>query len=156
MSALTDAGLRRRPRPLALPVDVDIDRLAFDQDPLDREFQRDVLESLKVVLHLLLHAIEDVHRKHQSLDGGQILLDVGLPQLDGLELTRRLRARTETATLPIVILTAHTGPPARELALAAGANLVLTKPCLPDEVARAIRKLLDSPTPRVPPQSAAG
>ena len=84
------------------------------------------------------------------------VLDVGLPQLDGLELTRRLRARTETATLPIVILTAHTGPPARELALAAGANLVLTKPCLPDEVARAIRKLLDSPTPRVPPQSAAG
>ena len=49
--------------------------------------------------------------------------------------------------------------PAAELgALAArfGADLVLTKPCLPDEVAKAIRQLLGSPTPRRPPPSAAG
>ena len=95
-----------------------------------------------------------------ALAGAQAIdvavLDLGLPQLDGLELTRRLRSGAQTAALPIVILTAHTGSLARDAALAAGADLVLTKPCLPDEVAKAIRQLLGSPGPRRPPQSAAG
>jgi len=57
-----------------------------------------------------------------------ILMDIKMPQIDGLEATRRLKARPETATIPIITLTAHAMAEDRALALAAGANDYESKP----------------------------
>ncbi|HEX7117551.1 MAG TPA: response regulator [Longimicrobiales bacterium] len=55
-----------------------------------------------------------------------ILMDVMMPELDGLEVTRRLRSSETTHDVPIIAISAMQG--ARELALEAGADEVLAKP----------------------------
>lgn len=55
-----------------------------------------------------------------------ILMDIMMPELDGLEATRRIRHFPETRDIPIITLTAMDG--ARELALSAGADDFLAKP----------------------------
>ncbi|MBX6371331.1 MAG: response regulator [Acidothermus sp.] len=57
-----------------------------------------------------------------------VLLDVVLPGIDGIELTRRWREDSRTATLPIIMVTARTSTADRVLGLAAGADDYVTKP----------------------------
>ena len=57
-----------------------------------------------------------------------VLMDIGLPVLDGIEATRRLRAREEMRDTLIVALTAHHETEYRANALSAGCDAYLTKP----------------------------
>lgn len=57
-----------------------------------------------------------------------VLMDVGLPDLDGWEVTRQLRADPATQALPIIALTGHIMPDEREKAIAAGCNEFHAKP----------------------------
>src|SRR5258708_26114989 len=62
-----------------------------------------------------------------------VLLDVRMPDMDGFEVCRRLRAAPDTAHLPIVLLTAFDRPADRMRGLESGADDFLTKPV--DEIA---------------------
>jgi len=84
-----------------------------------------------------------------------IVLDVSLPRLDGIELTRRLREDSATAAVPVVVLSAHTGEEYRRRALSAGATVALEKPCLPDDLLREILHLLGNAPPRTAEMPAA-
>ena len=57
-----------------------------------------------------------------------ILMDVSLPDIDGFEVTRRLRAEAATASIPIIALTAHTMETDRLRAAEAGCQDYDTKP----------------------------
>jgi CheY-like chemotaxis protein len=57
-----------------------------------------------------------------------ILMDLGLPEIDGWECVRRLRADGLTSSIPIVALTAHAMTGEREKALEAGCDEFDTKP----------------------------
>ncbi len=57
-----------------------------------------------------------------------ILVDIQLPDVDGLEITRRLRAQPRFATTPIVALTAYAMPGDREMFLRAGCTGYVAKP----------------------------
>jgi two-component system, OmpR family, response regulator len=71
-----------------------------------------------------------------------VLLDVMMPELDGLETLARLRADPHTAAIPVVFLTARVQPQDRELYLARGALGVIAKPFDPLTLARQLRRLL--------------
>lgn len=57
-----------------------------------------------------------------------ILMDIGLPGIDGYETTRRLKAAPATAAIPVIALTAHALVSDRERAFAAGCIEFDTKP----------------------------
>ena len=57
-----------------------------------------------------------------------ILMDISLPEMDGWEITRRLRADEHTSEIPIIALTAHVLVEDRAKALAVGCNDYETKP----------------------------
>jgi CheY-like chemotaxis protein len=57
-----------------------------------------------------------------------ILMDLGLPVIDGWEATRRLKADAATQHIPIIVLSAHAMTNDRDLAIAAGGDDFDTKP----------------------------
>lgn len=72
-----------------------------------------------------------------------VVLDVNLPDLDGFEVCRRLRARAETARLPVLHLSAtFTHPSDRVVGLEAGADGYLTRPVEPQVLIATVRTLL--------------
>jgi two-component system, cell cycle response regulator DivK len=63
-----------------------------------------------------------------------ILLDLALPDIDGIEVTRRLKKAPETAAIPIIMLTANAQPRMLEEARKVGCAAVVVKPCTPEEL----------------------
>jgi CheY-like chemotaxis protein len=72
-----------------------------------------------------------------------ILMDLSLPVMDGWEATRRLKADKRTASIPVVALTGHALAGISDGAKKAGCDAFVTKPCLPEDLVREIRKVLD-------------
>ena len=71
-----------------------------------------------------------------------ILMDLGLPVIDGWEATRRLKADAASRHIPIIVLSAHAMTNDRELALAAGGNDFDTKPVRFQQLLEKIETLL--------------
>ncbi len=71
-----------------------------------------------------------------------VVLDLGLPGLDGLDITRQLRTAERTAALPIVMLTARDDELDKLLGLELGADDYLTKPFSPRELVARVRAVL--------------
>lgn len=70
-----------------------------------------------------------------------LVTDLGLPALDGYELIRRIRADARLRDLPIVALSGYSGG---QLESDTRWDLVLQKPCLPDQVVEAVAAVLSS------------
>jgi phosphate regulon transcriptional regulator PhoB len=82
-----------------------------------------------------------------------LILDLMLPGLSGIELCRILRDRTDTATLPILMLTAKAGETDRVLGLEMGADDYLTKPFSPRELVARVRAILRRAASAAQPES---
>ena len=71
-----------------------------------------------------------------------ILMDLGLPGIDGWEATRRLKADATTRHIPVIVLSAHAMTNDREMALAAGGDEFDTKPVRFEQLLVKIASLL--------------
>ena len=71
-----------------------------------------------------------------------LVLDVMMPEMDGLTVCRKLRAQAKTADLPIILFSGKTQVEAIREGMAAGASHYLCKPATPSEVIAVIKQFL--------------
>ena len=75
-----------------------------------------------------------------------VLLDISLPDMDGTEILRRIRADATLSSLPVIALTAHAMTGDREKYLAAGFDDYITKPIIDEtQLFNSIDRLLKKP-----------
>ncbi|MBD2152028.1 response regulator [Pseudanabaena sp. FACHB-1277] len=74
-----------------------------------------------------------------------ILLDLSLPEVDGWEIARQLKASDRTFAIPIIALTAHAMKGDREAAIASGCDDYLTKPIDIDLLESVVTQWLNKP-----------
>lgn len=72
-----------------------------------------------------------------------VILDLMMPDMDGFEVTQRIRNHPDLKTLPIIIISARTDQAAIDKALSLGANVYLTKPLNLPKLTSEIDRLLD-------------
>jgi CheY-like chemotaxis protein len=75
-----------------------------------------------------------------------ILMDVSIPKIDGWEVTRILKADPQTATIPVIALTAHALATDRERANEIGFDGYIPKPAEPRLVLAEVERRLGKPT----------
>ena len=71
-----------------------------------------------------------------------VVLDIGLPGLDGWEVLRQLRDDEDTASIKVLVLTAHAQPEMADKAERGGADSFMTKPFRPLDLRIQVEKLL--------------
>jgi CheY-like chemotaxis protein/anti-sigma regulatory factor (Ser/Thr protein kinase) len=103
------------------------------------------------------------HRLHVAYDGRRglalaeetapdvLLLDIGLPDIDGYQLAQRLRALPETAHATLIALTGYGQDADRERSIAAGFDHHLTKPVDVEALARLLSNERKNPSDRAEP-----
>ncbi|HUV21057.1 MAG TPA: response regulator [Gammaproteobacteria bacterium] len=111
------------------------------------EDEPNIVESLKFLLVRAGFEISVASDGRQALDmaleqqPAVLVLDLMLPELDGYEVLRRLRADPRGAQLPVLMLTAKGQRIDRETALECGADLFMTKPFANAEITAAVVEL---------------
>jgi two-component system, cell cycle response regulator DivK len=71
-----------------------------------------------------------------------IVMDLSMPVMDGRTATQRLKRDARTRTTPVILLTGYPLQAIERGALEAGADVFLTKPCLPEDLEQHVRRLL--------------
>ena len=93
-----------------------------------------------------LTALEDIAVDPPAL----VILDIGLPGMDGWELLRRIRLDSQNSRLPVLVLTAHAQEEYRLEADRRGADAFMTKPFEPDDLRAAASHLIGARTEAEP------
>ncbi len=112
------------------------------------EDEPDILEILRFNLEREGYAVESFTRGDDALDAVRgdppdlLLLDLMLPGVDGLEITRILKREPETARMPLIMLTARNEEIDRIVGLELGADDYLAKPFSPREVVLRVKAVL--------------
>ncbi len=122
-----------------------LDVLVAEDHAVNRQVLAALLDSLGHRAHFVpggSEAITAVQRQRFDL----VLMDLHMPDIDGIEATRRIRALPErsAATVPIVALTADAFTDTRERCLVAGMNNFLSKPVSRERLGALLRQLFGS------------
>ncbi|MFZ3063064.1 MAG: response regulator [Actinomycetota bacterium] len=115
--------------------------LVIEDDPMNLRLIFDLLNSEGFTTLTAQTAEEGIKIAKTELPV-LIVMDVGLPGLDGIEATRRLKADPKTQEIPIVFVTSYAMNNEREECLKAGAQGYLSKPIDTREFPALIKKLL--------------
>jgi two-component system phosphate regulon response regulator PhoB len=115
--------------------------LVVDDEPDAREL---IQYNLKTAGYEVITAAdgEEALKKACAANPSLVVLDVMLPEVDGLEVCKRLRREPATAAVPIIMLTAKAAEIDRVLGLELGADDYVTKPFSPRELVLRVKALL--------------
>jgi len=117
--------------------------LIVDDEIISRYTLGALLDSDNYTLVFAENGIQGLE-KAEILKPDLILLDVMMPGINGFEVCRRLRANPKLAELPVVMITAWDDPTARTRCLEIGANDVICKPFLGEELSQLVNRFTHS------------
>ncbi|SEA38410.1 Signal transduction histidine kinase [Desulfuromusa kysingii] len=128
--------------------------LLVDDNEMGRELGRALLENVGLTVCEAKNGLEAVN-KVKSEDFDLVLMDIQMPELDGLSATRAIRAldTKETHDLPIIAMTAHSLDEHHAESLAAGMNSHITKPIELDTLYAELLRWLPGEAPATLPGS---
>ncbi len=132
--------------------------LLVEDNPVNRDVALAILEGWALRADLVsngIEAIQALRLSHYDL----VLMDVQMPEMDGLEATRTIRDRRSGVldpSVPIVAMTAHAMREDRERCLEAGMSDYLSKPVDPRALLAILEHYLQVPKARVVPEPASG
>lgn len=112
------------------------------------EDYEDALELLSELLAFRGFRIEGAKSGAEAIEKARavrpdvVLMDLTLPDMDGRDATRAIKADPETAHVPVIALTAHSQQGYLESARAAGCDAFVSKPCMPDQLVEHVRRVL--------------
>ncbi|WP_045770272.1 CHASE domain-containing hybrid sensor histidine kinase/response regulator [Xanthomonas albilineans] len=122
--------------------------LVVDDSQINCEVAQRILEGEGAIVELAHDGEQALQRLRQEPSRFQvILMDVQMPNMDGYEATRQLRADPCLAALPVIALTAGAYRQQQELALSSGMNGFIAKPFQVENLIATIRKFLPIPIP---------
>lgn len=84
----------------------------------------------------------DALAKLQGQEVQLVLTDINMPTMDGIELTRQVRAMAQYKFVPIVLLTTESHPEKKQEGKAAGATAWIVKPFNPDQLLAVVKKVV--------------
>ncbi|PDW03202.1 response regulator [Candidatus Viridilinea mediisalina] len=138
---ITTEVVHAYPEPPAATQAKEFRLLIAEDNQVNLEVMRDYLERKGFIVISASNgreALAEVERTQPDL----ILMDIQMPELDGLSAIRKLRSTPASAKTPIIALTALAMPGDRERCLAAGATAYLTKPMSLKDLVLHINRLL--------------
>ncbi len=122
--------------------------LVIDDEPNIVRLVRDYLEEAGFRVLTASNAETGLHALRRE-DPDLLVLDLGLPDQDGWELTRKIRSDPRVAGIPIIMLTARVDESDRIIGLELGADDYITKPFNPREVIARVRAVLRRSSPSI-------
>lgn len=115
--------------------------LLVEDDPVSLKLMRDVLQTSGYETGEVSNGL-DALACVELFAPDLVVMDIGLPGLDGIETTRRLKAAPTTRAIPVVAVTAYAMPGDEERMRAAGCDAHLVKPFRFTEFVEVVRSLL--------------
>ena len=107
--------------------------LLVDDLPTNCLIAGEILEAFGATVETAGNGVQALHKLlDDQVPCDVVLMDIQMPEMDGLEATRRLRATLRGARLPIIAMTAHALESERERCRAAGMDDFIAKPIDPD------------------------
>jgi two-component system, sensor histidine kinase and response regulator len=121
---------------VAVPVDMSALRgariLVVEDNELNQQVARELLQDAGFVVHVAVHGLDALAQVQQAFAGGKgfdlVLMDMQMPEMDGITATQELRKTYSADALPIVAMTANALQTDRERCTAAGMNGFVAKP----------------------------
>ncbi len=126
--------------------------LVADDNQLNQQVAQELLQNVGVTVEFAddgAIAIEKITSSHFDA----VLMDVQMPNMDGLEATRKIRALAQFDTLPIIAITANVTTEENERCLAAGMDDFTGKPIDPEQLYNTLAKWLLPQTKKVIPKN---
>jgi len=112
--------------------------LLVEDNKINQQVAEELLQSFGLSVIIAVNGLDAVNKvTQQSTDQKPIdlvLMDIQMPEMDGIQATQKIRTFPEFSHLPIVAMTAHAMTGDKKKSLAAGMNEHITKPIDPDEL----------------------
>tara|TARA_R110002167_G_scaffold876_8_gene3917 strand:+ start:14885 stop:19675 length:4791 start_codon:yes stop_codon:yes gene_type:complete len=123
---------------------LNVNILVVDDSEINLEVVGNILERNGAIANKVSSGAAAIEYLKSTDTVDVVLMDIQMPEMDGLETTQHIRNELKLHSLPIIALTAGTLMEERRKSLAAGMNDFLTKPVEPTNLIRSIRKLVEA------------